>query len=226
MHRLFGKKVEKAPPPSLNDCAGNINERLKALDEKIKTLEDELRKYKEQLKKAKGVAADSIKRRAMDTLKRKKMYEQQRDQLAGQAFNVESTVFALDSVKDTQLTIAAMQEGAKQLKIENKKLDINKIEDMQDDMTDLFEDMQEIQDIMGRAYNCPDGIDEEDLDAELACLGDEFENADFETTPSYLNSNVMPNNPTNTILPNNVPNSEVTQNEKVDEYGLPISSNA
>ena len=43
MHRLFGKKVEKAPAPSLGDCAGGINDRVKALDEKIKSLEDELR---------------------------------------------------------------------------------------------------------------------------------------------------------------------------------------
>ena len=64
-----------------------------------------------------------------------------------------------------------MSEGAKQMKIENKKLNIDEIENMQDDMTDLFEDMQEIQDIMGRAYSCPDGVDDEDLDAELACLG-------------------------------------------------------
>jgi hypothetical protein len=32
-------------------------------------------------------------------LKRKKMYEQQRDQLAAQSFNVDQTNFALDSVK-------------------------------------------------------------------------------------------------------------------------------
>lgn len=32
-----------------------------------------------------------------------------------------------------------MREGAKQLKIENKKLNINDIENMQDDLTDLFE---------------------------------------------------------------------------------------
>ena len=34
------------------------------------------------------------------------MYEQQRDQMAGQAFNIESTVFALESIKDTQATVS------------------------------------------------------------------------------------------------------------------------
>lgn len=230
MHRLFGKKVEKAPPPSLDDAAGNINKRVEAVDVKIKALDNELRGYKEQLKRAKGPAAENIKRRAMDVLKRKKMYEQQRDQMAGQAFNIESTNFALESIKDTQTTVAAMKAGAKALKAENKKLNIGEIEDMQDDLTDMFEDMNEVTEALGRAYNCPDGIDDADLDAELACLGDELESADFDASPSYLaSSSAMPSNPTGSILPANVPAGSVAATgaaAQVDEYGLPMGTTA
>jgi len=42
----------------------------------------------------------SIKKRAMQTLKQKKMYEGQRDQMAAQGFNIDSTKFALDMVSD------------------------------------------------------------------------------------------------------------------------------
>ena len=35
----------------------------------------------------------------MEVLKRKKMYEQQRDQMAGQSFNIEQTSFAIESVR-------------------------------------------------------------------------------------------------------------------------------
>jgi len=228
MHRLFGKqRAAGPPPPSLGDCAGNINQRIGALDVKIKQLEDELRKHKEALKKAKGPTAENIKRRAMEVLKRKRMYEQQRDQMAGQAFNVESTAFALESIKDTQTTVAAMKLGAKQLKAENKKLNINEIENMQDDMTDLMEDMNEITDVLGRSYNTPEGLEDADLEAELACLGDELESADFDAAPSYLNSSsALPSNPTGSILPGNVPGGAVSVNANVDEYGLPLSSNA
>lgn len=226
MHRLFGKpKPAAPPPPSLGDAAGNINERIKGLDVKIKELEDELRKYKDQLKKAKGPTAENIKRRAMDVLKRKKMYEQQRDQLSAQAFNVESTAFALDSLKDTQTTIAAMKEGAKQLKIENQKMNLGEIEDMQDDMIDMFEDMEELQDIMSRGYGVPDGLDDADLEAELACLGDELESAEFDAAPGYMNSS-LPSNPTSSILPSNVPAGTVEATpaaSNLDEYGLPVS---
>lgn len=62
------------------------------------------------------------------------MYEQQRDQLAGQAFNIDQTSFAIETIKTTQVTVAAMKEANKQLKIENKKINLNEIEDMQDDL--------------------------------------------------------------------------------------------
>lgn len=71
----------------------------------IKGLDAELVKYRNALKKAKGPAAANIKKRAMETLKRKKMYEQQRDQMAGQQFNIEQTSFAIDSIKDTATTV-------------------------------------------------------------------------------------------------------------------------
>lgn len=71
----------------------------------IKGLDQELIKYRNALKKAKGPTAANIKRRAMETLKRKKMYEGQRDQMAGQQFNIEQTSFAIDSIKDTATTV-------------------------------------------------------------------------------------------------------------------------
>ncbi|CAM9838031.1 unnamed protein product, partial [Ascophyllum nodosum] len=141
----------------------------------IKALDQELIKYRNILKKAKGSTAANIKRRAMETLKRKKMYEQQRDQMAGQQFNIEQTSFAIESVKDTSTTVAAMKDASKTLRADIKKIDIDKVEDMTDDMADMMEDMNEINDIMGRSYNTADELDEDDLDAELACLDDELD---------------------------------------------------
>ncbi len=77
MKRVFGKKKVTPPPPSLNDATGRVDERVKAIDDKIASLDKELLKYKAVLKKTKGSAAASTKRRAMETLKRKKMYEAQ-----------------------------------------------------------------------------------------------------------------------------------------------------
>lgn len=45
-----------------------------------------------------------------------------------------------------------MKDASKTLKSEVKKIDINKVEDMTDDMADMMEDMNEINDVMGRSY--------------------------------------------------------------------------
>ena len=72
---------------------------------------------------------------------------------------------------------------------------------------------------LGRSYAVPDGVDEEDLDAELACLEDDLEGEDlFESTaipdaPAALPS--APNSLPNASLPE-TPNASV----KTDEYGL------
>lgn len=55
----------------------------------IEKLDQELRKYREQMKKTRGPAVNSIKQRAMQTLKRKKMFEAQRDKLQAQSFNID-----------------------------------------------------------------------------------------------------------------------------------------
>eukprot|EP01036_Dinobryon_divergens_P028003 gene28003-36883_t len=183
MHRLFGKPRAPPPPgPSLVDASSNITKNINELDSKIKSIDDEMRRYKEQLKKTPNNA--TVKKRAMDALKRKKMYESQRDQLAGQQFNLDQTSFAIETVKNTQVTVAAMKDATKTLKMEQKKISLAELEDMQDDMEDLLEDVGEISDILGRSYGTPDGIDEDDLDAELACLEDEFESEDVSTSLS------------------------------------------
>ena len=78
MNRIFGKKKEAPPPPSLNDATGRIDQSVARLDEKIAKLDGDLRRMNEQMKRAKGSALQSIKKRAMLTLKQKRQYEAQR----------------------------------------------------------------------------------------------------------------------------------------------------
>ena len=68
------------------------------------------------------------------------MYENQLGTLTNQQFNVEQTNFALQSMQDNVQTVRAMQAAGKQLKqnFKQPELNINKIENMQDDMADLM----------------------------------------------------------------------------------------
>lgn len=89
MNRLFGKKKVDVPAVNIGDVGSKVDGRVTNLDTKILGLENELKKYKSQLVKARGPSAVQIKKRAMTVLKRKKMYENQRDQLSAQSFNIE-----------------------------------------------------------------------------------------------------------------------------------------
>mmetsp|Transcript_18580 Transcript_18580/g.34463 ORF Transcript_18580/g.34463 Transcript_18580/m.34463 type:complete len:221 (+) Transcript_18580:68-730(+) len=220
MKRLFGSKKEVPPPPSLDEAGGNVGTRVDALDEKIKKLDAELRVHKEKLKTSRGGAKQLATKRAMACLKKKRMYETQRDQLANQQFNIEQAGFAIESAKDTVTTVSAMKAASTQLKKQYKEFNVDEIEDMTDDLADMMEDMNEINEAMGRSYACPDDVDEADLEAELDLLGDELEAEELEmesgAQPSYLQPSDMPETPAGGL------------EEKVgeDEFGLPQAQQA
>ncbi|KAF3821321.1 hypothetical protein GH733_011474 [Mirounga leonina] len=150
MNRFFGKAKPKAPPPSLTDCIGTVDSRAESIDKKISRLDAELVKYKDQIKKMReGPAKNMVKQKALRVLKQKRMYEQQRDNLAQQSFNMEQANYTIQSLKDTKTT------------------------DLQDQLEDMMEDASEIQEALSRSYGTPE-LDEDDLEAELDALGDEL----------------------------------------------------
>ena len=52
-------------------------------------------------------------------------------------------------LQDTKVSVDAMSTGLKEMKREYKKVNIDKIQDLQDDLQDMMEDANEIQEIMG-----------------------------------------------------------------------------
>lgn len=183
MNRLFGRSKPKEPGPSISDCIAGVDARVSNIEEKINKLDAELRKYKEQMAKMReGPAKNSVKQKALRVLKQKKQYEQQVEGLRNQSFNMEQANYASQTLKDTQATVSAMRDGVGQMKKEFKKVNIEEIEDLQDDMADMLEQSDEVQEALGRTYGVPD-IDEDELNAELDALGDEIA---FDDDTSYL----------------------------------------
>jgi charged multivesicular body protein 5 len=147
-----------------------LNDRGGELDGRIRQLDQELGRYAEQMRKMKpGPAKASVQQRALRVLKQKKLYEAQRDKMASTQFNMEQVKFAQDSMVDTIATVSAMQDANKALRKQFKTLDVNKVEDLQDDMSDLLEQSEEIQSVLGRSYNLED-VDESALEDELRAL--------------------------------------------------------
>lgn len=79
------------------------------MDENIRKLEAELVKHRDIIKRTRpGPAQEAAKRRALTVLKQKRLYENQRDQLYNQQYNIEQTTFAVQSMQDSVHTVQAM----------------------------------------------------------------------------------------------------------------------
>jgi len=217
MNRLFGSGKPKAPPPNLSDCVANVDSRAESVDKKVARIDGELNKYKQQMSKMKeGPAKNAVKQKALRLLKQKKQYEAQAENMRNQSFNMEQTLMATQTLKDTKTTVNAMKLGVKEMKKEFKNVNIEQIEDMQDELADMLEDANEVQEVMGRAYGMPE-IDEDDLEAELDALGDDFA---LDEDTSYLDeANAAPD------APAKEPGADSVATDKdgvlVDEFGLP-----
>lgn len=162
-----------------------------------------------------GPSKNMVKAKAMRVLKQKKQYENQVESLRNQSFNMEQANFAAQTLKDTQATVSAMKDGMTQMKKEFKKINIDQIEDIQDDMADMLEQADEVQDAMGRSYNMPE-IDDDELAAELDALGDEIA---LDDDASYLDDVVKA-----PAIPDKEPGADSVRNKDgimVDEFGLP-----
>lgn len=111
----------------------------------------------------------------MKILERRRAYEQQKDQLMSQSWNMEQASMMQDNLRNTMTTVDAMKTTTKALKKQYGKVDIDKIDKLQDEMADLMDIGNEIQESISRSYDVPEDVDEAELDAELEALGEEVD---------------------------------------------------
>eukprot|EP00049_Salpingoeca_infusionum_P007607 m.123766 g.123766 ORF g.123766 m.123766 type:complete len:215 (-) comp13759_c0_seq1:1135-1779(-) len=208
--RLFGRSKPKEPAPQLTEVIASADSRAETIDKKIQMLDQKLMKYKQQLNKMRpGPGKNRIKAQAMRLLKQRRMYENQYNMAQQQSFNMEQTAGAIQSMKEMHMMAAAMKDSHQVLQSEMKKMNMDSMEDLQDDIADMMDEHQELQDIMSRSYGMDD-IDEAELEAEFESFGEElemFDDAMFdEVTPPSTTAEAAPVAPVA---------------EGVDDFGLP-----
>lgn len=109
----------------------------------------------------------------MMALKRKKMYEQQRENLRGARFNLESQVLAIENANVNKETIDAMRTGAQAMKSIHGELNIDKVENTMDDIREQMDLANEITASISQPLGMDMGLDMDELDAELEQLEQE-----------------------------------------------------
>jgi len=195
MNRLFGAK-NTAPKPTLNGAIAGVDGRIDSIDVKLAKTNAELSTYQQKMSKMRdGPGKQAIKAKALKVLQRRKMYESQRDQLQQQSWNMEQAGMMQDNLKNVMTTVDAMKTTNKALKQQYGKINIDKIETMQDEMADLMDIGNEINESISRAYDVPEDVDEAELDAELEALGEDMafeQEAGVSVAPGFLQDEVPP----------------------------------
>lgn len=170
MRRLFGvSKEESHTPkgkPSLDDASAKIDAQVQSLEEKIIKADNEIKQLV-----AKGSTNATAKQQALQVMKRKKMYEQQRDQLIGTQFNVDSLKIQQEQAEITALAVEAMQAGQATLKQQHEKININQVDEITDSMAELSDEMKAINEAL--AQNTSTEYDD-DITEEYAKMEEEM----------------------------------------------------
>merc|ERR1712032_640434 len=112
---------------------------------------------------------------ALQTMKRKKMYEQQRDTLLGTQFNVDCLAGAQEQAEMTVTAVEAMRAGQQDLKQRYADLGgVGDIEKLMDNMADLQDEISDINEAISTSYAVPDGFDEAAFEEEFSVLEEEI----------------------------------------------------
>ena len=119
------------------------------------------------------------KQRCINVLKKRKQYDTQLKTYMNQQFTLDQVAFTSESIQNTiemvnSLVIQAgtMKEVIEQQKGIMKGLDIDKLDDIRDEMDELKYESDYMNEMLNRDYDCD--VDEDDLDDELGMLEQEL----------------------------------------------------
>eukprot|EP01067_Filipodium_phascolosomae_P001696 Filipodium_phascolosomae@DN2096_c0_g1_i1.p1 len=162
--KFFMKKEQKAPKTDVPDAIRKNRETIDMLEKRQKFLESKIHKAEEE---ARDRVRKKDKRGALLLLKQKKMYEGQLDQLANSIVTLTQQITTLEGASTQSMAVNAMATGVQAQKAANEKLNLDKIDQLVDDMQDLQDQQQEISQALSAGQNLQD---DEELLEELGRL--------------------------------------------------------
>ncbi|KAL0346661.1 UNVERIFIED_CONTAM: Vacuolar protein sorting-associated protein [Sesamum calycinum] len=191
--RLLGKPKQEANALTTLD---KLNETLEMLEKKEGVLQKkasaEVEKAKEytKAKNKRGLVGIAIfyiylwaqsetsfySLRAIQCLKRKRLYEEQIGQLANFQLRIHDQMIMLEGAKATTETVDALRSGAAAMKAMQKATNIDDVDKTMDEINEQTENMKQIQEALATPIGAAADFDEDELEAEL----EELEGAELE----------------------------------------------
>ncbi|KAG1364298.1 putative Vacuolar protein sorting-associated protein 32 [Cocos nucifera] len=174
--KVGGKRRALIPPD-----VGYVNENLKPIpDETLELLEKRekllLKKVAAEVEKAKEFTRAKNKRAAIQCLKKKRIYEQQVEQLGNFQLRIHDQMIMLEGAKATTETVDALRTGAAAMKAMQKATNIDDVDKTMDEINEQTENMKQIQEALSAPIGAAADFDEDELEAEL----EELEGAELE----------------------------------------------
>ncbi|GER38828.1 charged multivesicular body protein 4b [Striga asiatica] len=172
--RIFGKPKQETNALATLD---KLNETLEMLEKKEKVL---LKKAASEVERAKEFTRAKNKRAAIQCLKRKRLYEQQIEQLGNFQLRIHDQMIMLEGAKATTETVDALRTGAAAMKAMQKATNIDDVDKTMDEINEQTENMKQIQEALSAPIGASADFDEacyiDELEAEL----EELEGAELE----------------------------------------------
>ncbi|KAG9151355.1 hypothetical protein Leryth_020958 [Lithospermum erythrorhizon] len=168
--KMFGKPKQQANALMTLD---KLNETLEMLEKKEKVL---LKKASAEVEKAKDYTRAKNKRAAIQCLKKKKLYEQQIEQLGNFQLRIHDQMILLEGAKATTETVDALRSGASAMKAMQKATNIDDVDKTMDEINEQTENVKQIQEALATPIGSMADFDEDELEAEL----EELESAELE----------------------------------------------
>ncbi|CAA2953811.1 vacuolar sorting-associated 32 homolog 2-like [Olea europaea subsp. europaea] len=129
-----------------------------------------------EVEKAKDFTKAKNKRAAIQCLKRKRLYEQQIEQLGNFQLRIHDQMILLEGAKATTETVDALRSGAAAMKAMQKATNIDDVDKTMDEINEQTENMKMIQEALATPIGAAADFDEDELEAEL----EELEGAELE----------------------------------------------
>jgi len=187
--RLFGhpkpkaQEKQKQNSTSVNDSILKLKNTDSTIDKKITHLEKQITKLEDEAKKLIRLKTKSSKQRALGKLKLKNLKMKELNKLMGMQYNLSVQSNALENAQFNTLVIQGMKDANNTFQKINKSINIDKVDDLVEDITEQQDLMNEVSDALATPLFDND-IDEDELLAEL----DELEELDNDL-------NLLPNLP-------------------------------
>lgn len=169
--RIFGKPKEATTSAVVT--LDKLSETLEMLEKKEHVL---LKKAAAEVEKAKEFTRAKNKRAAIQCLKRKRLFEQQVEQLGNMQLRVHDQMILLEGAKATTETVDALRSGASAMKAMQKATNIDNVDKTMDEINEQTENLKQIQEALSNPVGAAADFDEDELEAEL----EELEGAELE----------------------------------------------